>query len=240
MPTLDRIAKTIIGPNEAHHIGPAKLHELQDLKWGRLKSQEQSHFLRAARFILELFESEADGYVVLNGSNTKARCWDNGWPGWTDDLDKALWFARRSYAEQFGAEDEDAWCIMRASEARHVWASRSPVKPPPLPSNATPISAGRDRAVRPPPLPGAPVLEADDRSAHHLLMQFRAYVSNAPWPQTHDHPIWADVARELDEQDLDIDPTSGPDWLYVQPANRKSFTELRREFNEKGGNIANS
>lgn len=245
MPTLNQIAKTIVGPNEAHHIGPAKLLELQDLKWGRLKSQEQSHFLRAARYVLELFESEPDGYVILNGDNTKARFWDDGWPehsrtpGWTDDLDKALWFARRADAEAFGKEDEDAWCVLRASEIRRMWAGRLPVITSQGASNVTPIAVNVPGGVRPPPLPGAALLEADDRSAHHLLMQFRSYVQKvAGWVGTHHHPIWADVAAELDEHDLNVDPTSGPDWLFTQPDNRKSFTELRREFLAKGGNIA--
>ncbi len=61
MPTLDRIAKTIVGPNEVHHIGQHKLLELQDLKWGRLKSQEQAHFLRAARFVQALYEAAGPG-----------------------------------------------------------------------------------------------------------------------------------------------------------------------------------
>lgn len=177
MPTLDRIAKTIVGPNEAHHVGPAKLLELQDLKWGRLKSQEQAHFLRAARFVLELFENEAKA---------------------------------------------------------------PPAIPAPAASNGAPISGGPDHAPTPPPLSGAPVLGCDDRSAHHLLMQFRAYVSHGVISPPSNHPIWADVAAELDEHDLDIDPKSGPDWVYIQPDNRRSFTDIREEFNAKGGNIANS
>lgn len=55
--TLDRIAKTINGPNEAEHIGTAKLLELQDVRWGQLKSQEQVRLLRSAHFIMLLLVS---------------------------------------------------------------------------------------------------------------------------------------------------------------------------------------
>lgn len=54
-PTLEIIAKTIAGPNEHEHIGIEKLRELQDIRWSRLKSQEQAGYLRAARFVVQLF-----------------------------------------------------------------------------------------------------------------------------------------------------------------------------------------
>lgn len=59
MITLDRIAKTINGPNETTHITREKLHQLQDVRWGQLKSQDQAKLLRCARFIQQLYEEDA-------------------------------------------------------------------------------------------------------------------------------------------------------------------------------------
>jgi len=39
-----------------------------------------------------------------------------GCPGWTDDVDAALWFARRQDAESFAREDEDAWRIIEVEQ----------------------------------------------------------------------------------------------------------------------------
>lgn len=242
MPTLDRIAKTIVGPNEAHHVGPAKLLELQDLKWGRLKSQEQSHFLRAARYVLELFESEPDGYVILNGDNTRARAWHLG-PVWTADLGTALQFARRADAEQFAHDDEDAWCVQRVSEARAVWASRAPAIVGPNASNAAPVAQERRAHPLPPPLPGAALLPPDDRSTEHLLFLLRGFCNRnvVTWMNgagDHHHPIWADIAAELHQYDLNYYPTNGPDYLFIQPLNRVPHAVIQQDFVEKGGNIA--
>ena len=55
-----------------------------------------------------------DGYVIADGQQTKFRTWKHG-PWWTDDVDEALWFARRSDAEKFCEDDDDAWYIVRAS-----------------------------------------------------------------------------------------------------------------------------
>jgi hypothetical protein len=175
MPTLD------VGPNEVHHISEHKLHELQDLKWGRLKSQEQAHYLRAAEFVLALFSNEA-----TNSSN-KAR-----------------------------------------------GARRRPL----------PVTGGATSA---PPLPGA-VLEADTRSTEHLLQLFRAFVnSNATqWKlgANHHHPIWQDIATELDMYDLNFEPKNGPDYAFIQLENRKPYPQLlaeyidmhnEREATERGG-----
>lgn len=170
MPTLDRIAKTIVGPNEAHNISPAKLIELQDLKWGRLKSQEQAHMLRAAGFIKALYDAEA-----THGSN--------------------------------GAPV----------------ASR----PPPLPKTGDPA----------PPAPTALVLDADARSTEHLLQQLRAFVMRncMTWLNgagDHHHPLWQDVATELDMYDLNFTPNDGPDYEFIQPLNRKPYTVLVAEYVE--------
>lgn len=61
IPSIERIARTINGPNDATHIGTAKLHELQDVRWGQLKSQEQASLLRSARYVRELMEQAALG-----------------------------------------------------------------------------------------------------------------------------------------------------------------------------------
>lgn len=174
MPTLDRIAKTIVGPNEAHHVGPAKLIELQDLKWGRLKSQEQAHFLRAAKFVQALYDAEAG-------------------------------------------------------------AQPPPLQPPPIPQHSVPV--GVDRTTGAIVFKNAPtrVLDADQRSTEHLLMQFRSFVMRnvMTWLNgagDNHHPIWLDVATELDMYDLNVDPKDGPDYAYIQPANRKPYTQLLAEF----------
>ena len=245
MPTLNQIAKTIVGPNDTTRIPVAKLHELQDVKWGRLKAQEQSHFLRAARYILELFEREPDGYVILNGDNTKARCWNDAClPGWTTEIDKALWFARRADAERFGAEDEDAWCVLRVSDVRVMWASRSAPIPPPVPGNALPVGVERSTGAiitRPPPLPHPEMLPVCQLSEQDLLRLFRQFVTlNATqWKLgsgDHHHPIWASLAEAITTEEA----TFGPDWQFIQPENRTPHAILLRAYTDNGGTFANS
>lgn len=58
------------------------------------------------------------GWVVANaleGAEQRFRRWGQVGPEWTADRDAALWFARRSDAEAFAAEDEDAWRILPVS-----------------------------------------------------------------------------------------------------------------------------
>lgn len=50
-------------------------------------------------------------FIIVNGAGNRFRCWGLSGPEWTPDKSLALWFARRVDAEQFCAEDEDAWGI---------------------------------------------------------------------------------------------------------------------------------
>jgi hypothetical protein len=246
MPTLDRIAKTIVGPNEVHSLGIEKLAVLQDLKWGRLKAQEQAHFLRAARFVQALFDFEPDGWVITSGDDAKVRTLGEfGSTNWTQDLDEALWFARRDDAERFCEDDEDAWHIRRVSEVRRMWASQSPQGI----AQGAAQSAGRGpRAIttarrEPPPQPVMP--PCDQRSTQHLLFLFRSFVirNATQWIMgagDHHHPIWQDLAEELEQHDLNHTPSSGPDYQYIQPMNRKPHAVLLEEFAAKGGDVADS
>jgi hypothetical protein len=54
------------------------------------------------------------GWIVGNAEANLWRCWDCG-PAWTPDPDKALMFMRRQDAEEFCAEDEDAWRVVRSA-----------------------------------------------------------------------------------------------------------------------------
>lgn len=51
------------------------------------------------------------GWVVADGQGARWRMWGDSGPEWTADRDKALQFARRSDAEAFARDDEDAWLI---------------------------------------------------------------------------------------------------------------------------------
>nr|WP_180167730.1 hypothetical protein [Stenotrophomonas sp. SbOxS2]NYU00955.1 hypothetical protein [Stenotrophomonas sp. SbOxS2] len=53
----------------------------------------------------------AQGWVVADGQGTRWRKWGDFGPEWTADMDAALQFARRTDAEAFAKEDEDAWLI---------------------------------------------------------------------------------------------------------------------------------
>ncbi|MDJ1521850.1 hypothetical protein MF545_07055 [Stenotrophomonas maltophilia] len=53
----------------------------------------------------------AQGWVVADGQGTRWRKWGDFGPEWTTDRGAALHFARRSDAEAFSKEDEDAWLI---------------------------------------------------------------------------------------------------------------------------------
>jgi hypothetical protein len=64
LPTINQIAKTINGPNDTTHISQEKIDELQDVKWGRLKSQEQAQLLLAASHVLALFHRNATAWAA--------------------------------------------------------------------------------------------------------------------------------------------------------------------------------
>lgn len=53
----------------------------------------------------------AQGWVVADGQGSRWRKWGDFGPEWTTDRDAALHFARRTDAEAFAKEDEDAWLI---------------------------------------------------------------------------------------------------------------------------------
>jgi hypothetical protein len=55
--------------------------------------------------------TSAHGWVVADGQGTRWRKWGDFGPEWTTDRDAALHFARRTDAEAFAKEDEDAWLI---------------------------------------------------------------------------------------------------------------------------------
>lgn len=242
MPTLDRIAKTISGPNEATHVGREKLVELQDIKWGRLKAQDQAHLLRAAKFIQRLFDQEAgpDGWVITSGDDTKARMHEyNDLSGsfvtWTKDLDKALWFARREDAEQFARDDDDAWHIRRVSEVHRMWGPAPRSEGVPATGTGVPHATGGNRGaiVNDPaaPVPIPPLLPVCQLSDNDLLRLFRAFVTLnvTQWAMgagDHHHPIWAALSEAIEGEDA----TFGPDWAFVQPLNRERHAVLLVQY----------
>lgn len=57
------------------------------------------------------------GWIVANAACDRFRIWDLNGPDWTTNKTKALRFARRSDAEAFAAEDEDAWKIIEIGDA---------------------------------------------------------------------------------------------------------------------------
>lgn len=63
-----------------------------------------------------------DGYVIADESRKRFRFWDLG-PAWTNDVDAAMWFARRRDAETICADDEDATYIVKASTIRRELAA---------------------------------------------------------------------------------------------------------------------
>lgn len=66
-----------------------------------------------ARVLAEATQTAA--WVVANVDGDNYRRMEQGMPVWTTFLDKAIWFTRRADAEQFAAEDEDAWKILNVA-----------------------------------------------------------------------------------------------------------------------------
>lgn len=251
MPSIDRIARTINGPNEVGTLSLAKLEELQDIRWGQLKAQEQIALRRTAGFVLALFETQPDGFVITNAEDTKCRTIDNSSqyvrPSshhvvmWTDSIDDAIQFARRKDAELFCEDDDDAWHIRKVSDVLAMWAEKAREPLSQNPSNGGPDQSGHaERVVAggggvTPPHP-AP-MGVDRRSVHHLLQLFRQFVTRnvTQWEMgagDHHHPIWQDVAVELDSQDLNYDACNGPDWAFTEPMNRKLHQALVEEYTD--------
>ena len=235
MLTIDRIAKTIAGPNLDVHIGPDKLRELQDVRWGQLKSQEQLHLLRAAAFLHVLFEKHAYelAFVVANGEGDRFRCMGEFADGsgdfvdWTPDLGKALAFARREDAEAFAADDEDAWKILRVGDvlSRQSTPEGTPTGPVPASGRDIPPSARAKSPTDPRCLP------VDKATEDDILRIFRQFVSlNATqWKMgagDHHHPMWQWLSERIETEEN----TSGPDWAFIQPENRKRHSLLTDEY----------
>jgi hypothetical protein len=235
MLTIDRIAKTIAGPNDETHIGPDKLRELQDVRWGQLKSQEQLQFLRAADFIEALFEKThyEMGWVVANAAGDRFRCMGDFADGsgdfvdWTPDLERALVFARRIDAESFARDDEDAWKVFRVGDVPVPFSE--PHKRPtgagtaPAPSLAAPTPEKRATEARCLPVDGA---ETED-----VLRIFRQFViiNATQWRQGAGdpaHPMWEWLVERIEKEAA----TQGPDWAFVQPSNRKRHSVLVDEY----------
>lgn len=65
------------------------------------------------------------GWLVEDGDNavTMYRTMDEAGIHWTDDVNKAIRFARRADAEMFAAGDENAWRIVE-----HVWVKSQPTE----------------------------------------------------------------------------------------------------------------
>lgn len=245
MLTQIKIAKTIAGPNDATHIGEDKLRELQDLTWGRLKSQEQNHILRAASYLLELFNASA--YVVANGSGDRFRCMGDFADGsgdfvdWTSDLGRALQFARREDAEAFAKDDEDAWTIQTVGEIRYRQS-----KPEGSLTGRVPAS-GRDIPPSAPPQTPqtARCLPVDTATTDDVLRIFRQFVclNATQWAMgagDHHHPMWEWLSERIETEEN----KTGPDWAFIQPTNRKRHSVLaeqyldmmsEREAEERGG-----
>lgn len=51
------------------------------------------------------------GWVIADGKAARWRMWGEYGPAWTSDRSQALHFARRTDAEAFAKDDEDAWLI---------------------------------------------------------------------------------------------------------------------------------
>lgn len=250
MLTEDKIAKTINGPNDATHVGLDKLRELQDLRWGRMKSQDQLHLLRSAHYLLELLEQHAYefGYVVANANGDRFRCMAPFADGsgdlvdWTDDLSKALTFARRADAEAFAHDDEDAWRILRVRDIPAFQQS----KPERTPTGPVPASGREEGTSRSGDASGDPrCLPVDRSEIGDVLRIFRQFVclNATQWAMgagDHHHPMWAWLSEHIDGEENKM----GPDWAFIQPGNRKRHSVLvadyldmmnAREAEERGG-----
>lgn len=236
MLTIDAIAKTIAGPNDAEHIGEEKLRELQDVKWGRLKSQEQMQILRASGFVLALLERSIweMSWVVQNAAMDRFRCMgDNGtgdFVDWTPDLPKALAFARREDAEAFAKEDEDAWHIVRVGDVKSrqstlagTLTGRVPASGRDIPPSSSPKSPTDPRCL--------PVDKATDDDVLRIFRQFVSLNATQWTMGASMHPIWGWLARRIETEEN----KSGPDWKFIQPENTKEHAVLVDDYLDQIG-----
>ncbi len=240
MLTQAKIARTIAGPNVDTHIGKDKLRELQDVRWGQLKSQEQMQIMRAAQFVLALFDDESadNGWVVTNANGDRFRCMSDIADGsgdyvdWTADLDKGLWFARRADAEAFARDDEDAWKIARVADVRATFSEphKRPVGAFPAPGATDAPANPEKRATE------ARCLPVDRAETQDVLRIFRQFVLGnvlawnlgaGPRPRSADeHPMWVWLEERIEGED----ETQGPDIAFIAPDNRKRHSVLVDEY----------
>lgn len=94
-----------------------------------------------------------------------------------------------------------------------------------------PSSEGQVSEEPPPPTFCLPV---DKRSAAEVLLLYRAFILRnvTQWAMgagDHHHPIWEHVAVNVEG----IEPTSGPEWQYIQPENRQPLVVLEELARQK-------
>lgn len=70
------------------------------------------YYLNWKRWSTKMPEDLTLGWVVGNAQANMFRAWQDG-PCWTTDPNEALHFVRRKDADEFCADDEDAWRIIR-------------------------------------------------------------------------------------------------------------------------------
>lgn len=103
-----------------------------DSKWGFTVLTAALMLIYARNWWLWKHE-EGSGWVVADAQGDSFRAWGDWGPGWVDDAEEALFFARRRDAEAFCAEDEDAWRIikMQFKETKQPAAVYNKFPPPP-------------------------------------------------------------------------------------------------------------
>jgi hypothetical protein len=89
----------------------------------RAQNAELKSVIRGKTFVTAPEWTEETAWLVERGDNgpPRYRTMSQGLILWTDDISKALRFARRKDAEMFAEEDEDAWRI-----AEHMWTGLKP------------------------------------------------------------------------------------------------------------------
>lgn len=101
--------------------------------------------------------------------------------------------------------------------------------------NAGQLPALAQMDAEPAAAPAASMLPVDSRTADYILMLFRAFVLRnvTQWAMgagDHHHPIWERVALECNDL---AEPVNGPEYIFIQPMNRKSLGMLEVEAGEQ-------